>query len=153
MRAMRLGRLVPALLMLIGVLGCSACPDFARADALERYTQKLIEESKAGLSSGGCAMPGARRGFCVLSGEKRQLLILAQHLALTESSLGRGPEESSCGKFHAFGADDPGRTVPLEPISELTPGEPIATGIEDVHLVAMYVGSLAGCLEFEQRSG
>ena len=153
MRAVRLRRLVFALLVLTGFLGCSACRDFARADALEHYTRKLIEKSKAGLSGGGCAMPGVRRGFCILSGEKRQLLILADHLGLTESSVGRAPEESSCGKFHAFGAADPGRAVPLEPISELTPSEPIATGIEDVHLVAMYVGSFAGCLEFEQRNG
>ena len=153
MAAVRLRSLVLVPLVLTGFLGCSACRDFARADALERYTLKLIEESKAELSGGGCAMPGVRRGFCILSGEKRQLLILAEHLGLTESSVGRAPEESSCGKFRAFGADDPSRTVPLEPIGELTPGEPIAIGIEDVHLVAMYVGSYAGCLEFEQRSG
>lgn len=140
------------MLVVSGVLGCAACGDFARADALERYTRELIEASKAGLSGTGCAMPGGRGGFCILSGEKRELLTLADHLGLTESSPRRAPEGSSCGEFRAFGAEDPSPGPPLEPIAELTPSEPIATGIEDVHLVAMYVGSYAGCLEFAQIS-
>ena len=153
MAAVRLRRLVPALLSLTAFLGCSASRGSERADAIESHMRKLIKESKAEISSGGCALPGVDRGFCILSGETRQLLILADHLGLTESAVGRAPEESACGKFQAFGTDDPGRTVPLEPIRELRPGEPIATGIEDVYLVAMYVGSYAGCLELEQRGG
>lgn len=142
---------LPILLVIASFLGCSACQDLRRARSLEAYTEDLVAESEAQLSVGDCALPGgAHGGFCLVSGDRREIEVLVEHLGLIESGSLDVQNRSPCRASTAFGGSDRAAGAPLEPISRFTANDVIPTPVGNVHLVAIYAGSYVACLEFEE---